>query len=77
MLCLMITLEGANVIADLSHLRFRNIDIGYGPGAYGCVFWGGGVLALASLPLESVDRFHMESRKQIRSAIQLKPNSAL
>lgn len=36
-----------------------------------------GVLALASLTLESVDRFHMESRKQIRSAIQLKPNSAL
>lgn len=46
----MITLEGANVIADLSHLRFRNIDIGYGPGAYGCV--GGGWRGLGlGLPL--------------------------
>ena len=78
MLCLMNTLEGANVIADLSHLRFRNIDIGYDPGAYGGMARAGtgpapglstpivghkneegieGVLALASLPLESVDRF--------------------
>ncbi|KAJ9682688.1 hypothetical protein PVL29_018584 [Vitis rotundifolia] len=91
-------MEGANVIADLSHLRFRNIDFGYGPGAYGGMARAGtgpapglltpivghkneegveGVLALASLPLESVDRFHMEERKQIHSAIHLKPFSAL
>lgn len=36
-----------------------------------------GVLALVSLPLESVDRFHMEVRKEIDSATSLKPKSAL
>ena len=36
-----------------------------------------GVLALVSLPLESVDRFRMEVRKEIDSTTWLKPRSAL
>ena len=36
-----------------------------------------GVLALVSLPLESVDRFHMEVRKQIESATSLNLVAAL
>ena len=36
-----------------------------------------GILALVSLPMELVDRFHMEVRKEIDSSALLKPISAL